>query len=307
MFGILTKSHDTPVYNISDEHLWVDYIELSCCRSGELTESEIKNLISPKNEDLNINLRDEGTFSSSENRDKYELRFDEYVNHLELRKSQLEESYPFHVEDGYIKLKEKLTDEQLGYIYLLFCSHLSFIDVSKRQVLTSDFEELSSSLIKSYFNNDSQVFNFGKNSLKETSRYSGNLKTKLQKLSEDFGCLLMPVDFSINNSGDGGIDLVGWFGPWDSLNGKIIIIAQCKCSNEWSNARDALSYLKSYLYLTNEVNNFFFIPYVFRKTNGEWHQRQHSNHKILIDRFRFFFNFPLDTFINSNSYNFLKQ
>lgn len=296
----------TPSYKLSDEHLWTDYIEL-CCLSlnEEFTRSEMMDIISPQLNDIDLNLKS-STEKGERAYDRFERRYEVYFDCISNRRLLLKDLYPFKINKGVIYPSQSFSDIHVAYFYLLFCSHLSYFK-SEQNVFTTDFEYISLEFLRRIFPNIEHLYVFGKNASGIETRYQGNIKVKLEKLAEDICCTLKEIDYPPTSSGDAGIDIVGWYNPWDKLKGSILIAAQCKCSDEWYDARSAKHKIGQHINLSNDVNNFFFIPFYYRSVSGKWHQPQNADDIILIDRMRLIQDFPLKFFKKSVSYKLVKK
>lgn len=306
--AFIERLEKKPRYNYFDVHLWADYFELRCFGDHQLTESDIRKYINPKEDDLDKAVKDDGTsMNPSMNDDeKYELTIQSFFDHYSYRSAHFGQGYPFLFENEILTLKDNLSEIHYSYLYLLACSHLTFFGDFQPE-FTSDFEEVSVNFLRTIFPPIEHIYRFGKGRAGAPSRYDGNVEKKITSLAEDLRCNAKSLKFPKQSSGDGGIDIVGWYNPWDSLTSQLIIIAQCKCSDEWSNYRDGKSSVKGVIQLSNDVNNFFFIPFFYRNARGSWHMPQDVDDKILIDRGRLMKSFPTKDFVNLISYTRIKQ
>ena len=119
-------------------HLFSDLIELSILVNGngqsKLSESDIESLIrtgviSPEENDIEIEDDFESDISSAEKNDKAEERVENIFRLLEYRQGCFGDFYPFQVLQGeFISLKKptfiELTAEEKLYVILLACSRL---------------------------------------------------------------------------------------------------------------------------------------------------------------------------------------
>ncbi len=230
-------------------------------------------------------------FISHKDRDKYEKRFESLIRLARVRIAKYGKDYPFEIIGGKsLKQVNSLDNGHFLYIYLLCSSLLSqFRDL--QSVLTSEFESLCLEAIKELAPSRSQLFVSGRNALNDKdARYHGSLMTKLQKISEDLELNFKNRDYkptSPTNSGDGGVDIVGWVDFTDKSMNKLSILAQCKCSEEWlKGGSDAYSQLKGIFSFDPLPVNYYFIPFCFRDHAFSWRDSTPVNSMILIDRSR---------------------
>lgn len=299
---------NVPHFRKMDKHFWGDYFELLCLAKKELFLSDLLDIINPsEQEDIYGVPEKEMPESRTEKLEKFELEYTDTFRHLELRQQILAPNYPFRIEGNDIYLEQPLSDTHYAYIYLLFCSSLSNFN-DKQSTLTSDFEYICWQYLKEIMPADSEIHVFGKNTINE-QRYTGKIEDKLKKFSEDIKSSLRPEPFhSQYDTGDGGADIVGWFDPWkDQQASRVLILAQCKCSEQWHDRLDAKQKLSQFINFANDVNNFYFVPFFYRNAEGNWHKTQHAHDKILIDRWRLMKFFPIDFFKQRESFDIVKQ
>lgn len=283
-----------PGYAFFEKYRWVDYFELLCISNidKELDITTMIDRIYLKEKDgIDSGLGDSGELDIEEQNhleSDNELRFYEYYKHFELRVHQFGEFYPFLVEGKKIILKEDYdTDsKKLLYIYLICCSSLNYFR-DFQDILTSDFEEISSkALTKMFPENITHVL--GKSSVGGKRKYQGNVYSKLESMAEDLSARLRVTkkDFSINSSGDGGLDIISWFGFNDNLSSIPTFSCQCKCSSNWTSSSDPASLLSGYFDMDCNPFSIYFIPFSYRRASGNWHQIHHVRNKVLLDRMR---------------------
>ena len=299
---------NVPNFRKMDKHLWGDYFELLCLAEKELFLSDLLDIINPpEQEDIYGVSEENENVSRTEKLEKFELEYTDTFRHLELRQQVLEPAYPFVIKGTNIYLKQKLDNAQYAYIYLLVCSSLSkFAD--KQSVLTSDFEYICLKYLEDIMPVGSEIYVFGKNTINE-QRYTGRIEEKLKRFAEDIKSYPKPnLSYSQYDTGDGGADIVGWFDPWkDQQASRVLILAQCKCSDQWYERLDAKQKLSQVVNFVNDVNNFYFIPFFYRNAEGSWHKGQHAHEKILVDRLRLMKLFPVEFFTQRESYTIIKQ
>ena len=227
------------------------------------------------------------------NDDKKRQRVLDWFRHLEYRAKVFSNIYPFEIlGEGEIKViyRKRLTLLRKLYVFLLVSSNLGYIEKRFWPKLTSCFEFLSAAALKSYLPGNAKVYVFGKNIMNRRRRYSGLLWHKLDTLRKDLKETLKvsPEDFEPRDSGDNGLDVVGWVPFQDKASGFLIILAQCACTPEWVNKQHATSYndWSNMMSFTAYPNNMVFIPFCFRNSFGHWYRKARISKNILIDRLR---------------------
>lgn len=202
------------------------------------------------------------------------------------------ETYPFALdEDGHgISLLEASPSRSL-YLFLLACASLRY--VSKKAVATqlaSRYELLCLEVVRRSLPVGAEVHLFGKNSEELSSRYVGKVTEKITRLAGDLGEVprFDDDDFEENDSGDNGLDIVGWVPLGDNLNGRFVIFGQCACTPQWVTKQHSSSYdtWSSVMSLMAYPINSCFIPFDFRKPSGKWYSRHQIHRSVLFDRRR---------------------
>ena len=287
----MNELKNVPNHRIDDQHLWADYIEMLCCWDADrlISKSRFIDIVRP--EEIDLISGDETHESAAEEDDKYAARTDELFRFFEFRSNLYGNSYPFKLERGVLYLKEEALDSSIHllYIYLLCCSNLSYFNKKvERPLLTTEFEVISQIATKNILPTNSTIHLVGKNSLGGESVYKGKLYNKLVMISKDLGeqLIVSEDEFPITDSGDGGLDLLGWINFEDSLNSRIVFVAQSKCSPEWYRPKSAGQMMRSYMNLNNPPNDLYFIPFCFRKLGHKWHQSRRLRDLVLFDRVR---------------------
>jgi hypothetical protein len=119
------------------------------------------------------------------------------------------------------------------------------------------------------------------------------LFTKITNLANELHELphprLQKNNFAVNNTGDGGLDIVGWIPMKDTAPGFALLFGQCACSPEdWSSKQgtSSISDWQNRITFTTPPSNFIFIPMCFRNTSGEWYNNDKVKLSVVIDRLR---------------------
>lgn len=302
-----------PSYNKFDKHLLVDFIELRCLVNADhsMVTSDLKEIFTTEDEEINLNFDlNRGTVESTADlHDSNEGFLADLFRQMQSRQVYYGEGYPFTVKEGELALKRDLEDQHMAYLYLLLCSHLKYISKKHHAQLTSEFEYVSLKCLEQLHVAGYQLFIFGKNSKVRSDRYQGNAFTRLKLLSNDIGGTMRvgAADFPSTSTGDSGIDIIGWFNPWDHLKHQPVLVAQCKCSDEWVKVKDARSRINELMHLNDKVDNFFLIPFHYRQSSNDWHNAASAGRKCLIDRGRFIKSFPLEAFKACKSFALVKR
>jgi hypothetical protein len=293
---------------LSDEYNVIDFMELLCVsnidkvlyKSDVLARIDIRRDIDIPELELDDELPEDldptAPYTASRRNDKKEAMIDDYFRHLIYRQTVFGEYYPFIVSsDGdSIKLNPSLTIKHKLYLFMLFASNLSRLNPyhSLKNTITRKFETLSLEALRSCLPPAAEIHIFGTSSSDSGGRYaSGNFWAKLQLLSSDIGGRLLgeESDYLAKNSGDGGLDIVGWVPVGDSnRDGLLLVFGQCACTMDWTTKQASSSYEKwrHRIVLKSPPSNMAFIPFCFRSQSGRWHQADEVT-TILIDRLRF--------------------
>lgn len=200
------------------------------------------------------------------------------------------ENYPFLMETNHtLKLRISLSNTHKAYIFLLLCSCTSkCTSKSLASDLRRDFEHICASAFKNYLPSFAECHIFGKSGLE--SKYSGHITNKLSSLANDIGAKISfdPDDFSRNDSGDGGLDLVAWLQiPGDSYKKySQLYFIQCATGREWKNKQHEPDPFNNHLSLNSNYTLAICVPYDSRKTNGIPLHHLDITVPIYLDRYR---------------------
>jgi hypothetical protein len=216
------------------------------------------------------------------------LRVGEWFRHLAYRAAVLGAAYPFVVSDDAetIARRGELSAEQKLYVMLLLCANLRY--VTDRRHLPHWFESVSAEGMRRLMPEGAEVHLFGAGG--EVVRYRGTLWQKLHQLAADVCGQLVAQErnYPPNNTGDGGLDLVGWVPFPDEQSARLILFGQCACTNEWVTKQVTSSNIwwSDRILFRAPPTNVVFIPHFFRDNSGEWHREDDIKQSILIDRLR---------------------
>lgn len=283
----------------SDLHLWADYIELLCLANIDKAISRADVLDRLQEEaDLDETLNDTSdgpSLQPAAKSDRRAQQADDWFSQLQYRSSVFGQAYPFYLSDDERTLyrQPRMTKRRKLYIFFLLSSSLSRINKKRWNDLTSAFEFASAAALRKLLPNSGRTYVFGTNKLNRSGRYSGKVWDKIQKLAGDLGetVVCSEDDFDARNTGDQGLDVVGWVPFADDAEGRLIVFGQCTCTPDWAakqheSSENAWSPI---IHFTAPLNNMVFIPFCFRTSNGSWYNRVDIQRSILVDRLRLIF------------------
>ncbi len=293
----LYRSHDFAFF---DAHHWVDWVEL-CCIANPDGETDVASMADRlreerdvrKKTDLTENEDFEGLSAQAQwatESDKHTLRVKEWFQALAKRAELLSINYPFEINSANTKLqlRASLTDNHRLYVALLMMSNLHYFGQVEAD-LTSSFETLGVTVFSWLLPAHAQVHRFGKGR-GNNGRYQGHIWDKLQLLAKDLSCLTKcaKTEFAPNDTGEAGLDLVGWV-PWeDKAPGRFLLFGQCACTPKWAAKQNeaSASTWNSKLELVTNPLTVVLIPFFLRTTSGDWHRRTDFAGHLIIDRLR---------------------
>ena len=289
-------------------YAWADYIELLCLFNADqqVSKSDVLDRVRERVEDLGESggLKDfmgedfepdyeDGVAPIID--DKWSAYSEDWFRLLDFRKAFYKSAYPFNLEaSDVLSVYDPLSPIQKLYVSLLLSSNLSYF-APQKDILTKSFERLSAETLRALLPETAYVSIFG-TSADGSGRYSGNLSTKIQNLSDDLRCRSLlnkkQEDEFSKEYGDNGLDVVAWlpFGD-DNNHSAFIILGQCACTDEWVTKQHSSGFesWSRVIAFTAPTNNFCFIPICFRDAQGDWHNPADIKGSILVDRYRFIF------------------
>jgi len=228
---------------------------------------------------------------SSETNDNWETRISNWFMILNIRKELFKEFYPFDIDiKNNIILKSNTTNNHKLYIFLLLNSNQRYISKDKN-LLTSDFEEVSLIALKNYLTNSALSYRFGKSML-GSDRYEGKLSKKIDLFAKDlkYKTKYDEDDLDESNNGDGGLDLVSWipFQNDENQNNMQVVLSQCATGKEWFKKQYETDKVTSNLIdFKTKVNSAIFIPYDGRRLDRKFTEQKEILSDIwLFDRIR---------------------
>ncbi|MGV0046849.1 hypothetical protein ACRU43_13455 [Mycobacterium colombiense] len=302
MFGNLERLPGAPQL-----HRWADWGELLAytAAAGSLSISELSETTERREDYIDAESEDEQDPRETEHeplidaareepaqfRDELAKRAGDIFRYLAGRSMRYGAAYPFEIDqDEQLIIVRELTDQRRLYLFLLTCASLRYI-TNRPQInaLTAKFELLALNAVRQMLPLGSEVHLFGANPIAAT-RYTGLLFGKLKLLADDLGEILLVTEdeFERGNTGDNGLDVVGWVPLGDSSAGRITVFGQAACTPEWVSKQHS-AHASSWsltMTLTADPINMIFIPYDYRKPSGEWYNKRHIHKSVVIDRYR---------------------
>lgn len=300
---------DTPPSS-SDQFLWADFIELHalvhpdhCFSRGDLVG--IGNRGQDTNVDRGVSDNGETDEPNSKNNTRLERRWRDVIQFAEQRSKEFGDAYPFTVSDDKDSLtytpddtndaSENTPDEakqaaQNLYINLLLASLLRHFPRTQTSSIARYFEEISLELFKWLMPSGSEVratwASGGQN-----APYQGTLYDKMQSVARDIRCTanFQARDFSDQDTGDGGIDIISWHPMADNRPSNPIAFAQCGCSKtDWTFKQLEASPAKHYTHfpVKHPWATYYFMPLDLRDADGGWAKDSDIGQAIIVDRLR---------------------
>ena len=288
---IVLRNLDQPPTPNYLHYLQADYIEFVCltCPDKSIGRNEIRSMFT-SNADINIdNEYNELSREVPDNSDKQLLRTYEWFQYMKHREEVLCGSYPFSINGNFTELvlKQELNDHHKLYVYLLMASCLRHFDKQASFQLSSSFEVVCAEALRQYVGNSAVVKIFGKG---PHAQYSGSKYARLTQLAADL-CESVRVPenrFEPTDTGDEGLDVVGWFDTRDCSPGRLLIFGQCACGDDWVEKQQSIDFNKwrKLITLSGEPVRTVFIPYFFRDSSGNWYADDQISTTLMIDRLR---------------------
>lgn len=286
-------------------HRWADWAELLCFMDGQLSVPDLGSGIEERTDDMAIELSDDcepddrnndalGQESDSvdEFKDRIAGRSREVFNYLFARAEAYQESYPFELDaNGRVLRPREPRPDRLIYLFLLAGSLLRYVPSKSAQVaVAAQFEWLSLEALRRELPSRAEVRLFGANSVR-TGHYSGTLPEKIGQLANDIRervLIELEDDFDPGDRGDNGLDLVAWIPPDDPAPGLLTAFGQCACTPDWVQKQHSSSVdaWEPIFRFTVDPVNYCFIPFDFRKPDGNWYARHSIHNSVVMDRRR---------------------
>ncbi len=286
-------------------HMWADYLEMRCLLSVDrsLSKSEVLDQVRITAEDLSEgginddveedteNQTFDGEMEPAEVNDKWNVRVNDWFEHLSYRAGAFSTAYPFSLSatEDVLAVATTLTAEQNLYVFLLLCANLRYCK-SSMPTLTRTFERLSADVLRSCLTDTAEVHIFGTSEI-GTGRYTGSLWENINSLAKDLGETIhghiTESSLPKPNYDDGGLDIVAWVPLGDANSHRIVVFGQCACTLEWDLKQYTATGKKwrQIMPLSAGVSSIVFIPHSLRQTDGSWHDVTNIA-TIMMDRLR---------------------
>lgn len=206
------------------------------------------------------------------------------------------DAYPFSIEgrdEDVIALPdEPYSESQRLYLTMLICASMAYVKRAGGYVqsLGRLFEECSLEIFSHLVPVGSEIHPAwaGPGGV---ARYTGTLPEKFRTIAKDIRAYptFQDRDFSKNDHGDGGIDIVSWHPMGDERVAIPTALAQCGCSREaWRTKHVAASptMLRNKLNVFHQWATYYFMPIDLRAADGDWAHKSDFGDAILVDRLR---------------------
>lgn len=264
----------------SDSFIWTDYAELralihpdNCYSRGDLSSTERRS------RDLGRGFRTEE-------------RWREIADFAGIREFEFKTNYPFKVSDDEDTINF-VFDGSIGqqtYIALLVASCMRNIVNGRKSEVARVFEETCFQIFSKLMPSGSEIRATWANGGTEAP-YVGTLYQKMQAIAVDLRCTpnFNERDFKVNDTGDGGIDLIAWHPMSDEREGLPIAFAQCGCSkDDWRFKQLEASPAKHRRHLPamHLWSTYYFLPLDLREPDGDWAYKSDIGEAIIVDRLR---------------------
>lgn len=206
------------------------------------------------------------------------------------------DAYPFSIlgrdEDVLALPDDAYSEGQRLYLTMLICSSMAYVKRAGGhvQILGRLFEECSLEIFSRLVPAGSEIHPAwaGAGGM---ARYTGTLPEKFRTIAKDIRAYptFQDRDFSKNDHGDGGIDIVSWHPMGDKRVAIPTALAQCGCSREaWRTKHVAASptMLRNKLNVFHQWATYYFMPLDLRAADGDWAHKSDFGDAILVDRLR---------------------
>jgi hypothetical protein len=259
----------------------------------EEDEADEAMLQSTWDEDLDVTTADDAeSLTGAARNDSFRRRVDDIWLHLQYRAKAFGSQWPFNIDatTRTLSLVDDLTEAHRAYLFLLQCSSLRYHTKANTSKLTSKFELAAFQAFTTAFAGW-EVHVFG-TSAPAGSRFDhAKLWDRLQALAAALRTQLVVEEdeFSEQDTGDNGLDLVAWLPLPDKSKGLPMAFAQCACgASNWKTKQSEANEQRwsQTIYLSAPVSNWTFIPFCYHNSQGIWETPHHVHKGVLIDRLR---------------------
>jgi len=245
------KDIDKPDYTKTEINYFADFVELITLftKYDGVTFGDIQDRFFGTKE-----------YDIIESKDKDEAFLNSIFNVIAERICFYAIDYPFEYQNNNtLKLRQSQTFKNKLYLSLLISSKLDVFNSFKSD-LTTDFEKVSSIVLKEFLPGNAIVREFGKH-----TQYQGNAISKIKQLASELDLHIDNYELSNvpeRNTQERGLDIVGWLPFADKCGNKIVFLCQCACGKEYESKQHDTRRFENYLqfYKTNPQHTIF-IPY----------------------------------------------
>lgn len=216
---------------------------------------------------------------------------------LQYRVQAFGATYPFRLTSTgtsfQLTRKKRLREVHKLYLFLLIASDAKRIsDGSSHPKVYTAFEQLATEMMKRLLPPGAEVHPFGTATKRGQRFYGGSKISRMEKLAKELRgrSLFTSNNTEPTDSGDGGIDTVGWLPFADSADGILTLIGGATCSYRELTGKlmdTSVSKIKNKLMLRVPHVNVCFVPFLLRKATGKWHLETEIGEAVIVDRLRF--------------------
>jgi hypothetical protein len=316
-----------PSINIDerDLNIWCDVIEMLCFINKDKVifrediERELEGLVDGGiqlaalkeiSQQMGFDLDDNHIFSNngtidwgsddSSRNDLLNQITNMWFNHLKQRQISFGYYYPFKVNRNLSEISCKtysqLTKKNKLYLYFTLASKRKGLSRAQQKRLEFDFEPIAFESFKSLLPTNGVAFLIGKGSY-TADLFKSNKYNKFKLLASKLKTNLRVSDnyFRPRDSGENGIDFIGWLTYNDDLPNNHVYAGQATCMKDWETKYNESSKKEMGGILdTSKIGSYtnaLFIPYHF-KLGHDWAKPSYVVAKdyVLFDRYRILMN-----------------
>jgi hypothetical protein len=170
---------------------------------------------------------------------EYESASGAIYEEIERRSNLLGDAYPFKINGNQISYVES---KSYFYEFCLAICSADNITTGTNKYFPRVFERISAVLIKSYLGHDSDCVHVGSPRDSDVGKKFVDAMKKVHELTnelrwnsiEDFGT-------EPQTTGDEGVDFIAWKNLPDKRKGKLFVMGQCACGDDWNTKFNDLS------------------------------------------------------------------
>lgn len=162
---------------------------------------------------------------------EYDSASSKVYQEIERRSIILGDAYPFKIKENQITYKES---KSYFYEFCLAISSAQNITTGENRHFPRIFERMCALLVKLYLGNDSECIHVGSPRNPEVGKKFIDAMKKVHDITSEW--VWSPIqDFGSDpqTTGDEGLDFIAWKNTPDRRKGRIFIIGQCACGDDW--------------------------------------------------------------------------